>query len=355
MPTFNPDFLKLAREQKGLSQKDLAAALKVAQSEISKIESGKKAPNESFVERIVQFFGYTADFFEQPDVAMPSGLVFHRKRSALSATDRARIEAEARARMLDVAAFARFHDGIASELPERNGRTPAEAARALRAEWKVPAGPIENLVALLERHKVFLLAFDFGTDLLDAFFLPSAERNEPMCIAFNTNPAFPPDRHRFTLAHELGHAVLHRDEFPDAKGDRQEREANEFAGEFLAPAEDIAADLAPPLTFAKLRELKVKWKMSMSGLVRRAKEIKAIRESEYKSICFFFSKFGYRKREPSMGLLPECARAVRWLAADLFRSRGDAAPEALHLTRGLFDDRYPGAALAASQGGAPMT
>ena len=42
MPSFNPDLFKLAREEKGLSQKALAEQLGVAQSEISKVESGKK-------------------------------------------------------------------------------------------------------------------------------------------------------------------------------------------------------------------------------------------------------------------------------------------------------------------------
>jgi len=43
MPSFNPDLFKLAREERGLSQKALAEALKVVQSEISKVESGKKS------------------------------------------------------------------------------------------------------------------------------------------------------------------------------------------------------------------------------------------------------------------------------------------------------------------------
>ena len=98
MPSFNPDLFKLAREEKGLSQKALAEQLGVAQSEISKVESGKKVPGEELVDKAASFFGYTPEFFEQVDVVLPEEGIRHRKRSALSATDRARIEAEARAK-----------------------------------------------------------------------------------------------------------------------------------------------------------------------------------------------------------------------------------------------------------------
>lgn len=341
MPNFNPDLFKLAREERGLSQKALAEALSVAQSEISKVESGKKVPGEEFVCKAAAFFGYMPTFFAQTDVVLPEGGILHRKRSALSATDRARIEAEAKARMLDVSALAKCQEAFASDLPARDERSPVEMARHLRKEWSVPSGPIDNLSLLVERHRVLILAFDFGTDLLDAFAVPQPDPDAPVCIAFNTNPAFPPDRHRFTLAHELGHVVLHRDEFADESDEkRQEKEANEFAGEFLAPATDIREDLAPPLTFARLRELKAKWKMSMGALVHRAQDIGMIKKSEASRIWFLFGRYGYRKREPGMGLAPERARGVRRLL-DMFREtdHGELL-EFLRLSPSLFEQRY---------------
>lgn len=57
-------------------------------------------------------------------------------------------------------------------------------------------------------------------------------------------------RHRFTIAHEIGHAVLHNDirklariegKLPSIKAyEDPEWQANEFAGELLAPAQLIA-------------------------------------------------------------------------------------------------------------------
>lgn len=52
------------------------------------------------------------------------------------------------------------------------------------------------------------------------------------CIFLNRSQ--PADRLRFSLAHELGHLIMHR--VPTLQ---MEEEANAFAAAFLAPAKDI--------------------------------------------------------------------------------------------------------------------
>ena len=47
------------------------------------------------------------------------------------------------------------------------------------------------------------------------------------------NSDMPGDRHRFNLAHELGHALMHRHSTGEC-----ESEANRFAAEFLMPKEE---------------------------------------------------------------------------------------------------------------------
>jgi len=50
-------------------------------------------------------------------------------------------------------------------------------------------------------------------------------------IYYNDDPAIPAARKRFTIAHELGHYVLKH----KVDGDKEEREANCFARNLLAP------------------------------------------------------------------------------------------------------------------------
>ncbi len=67
------------------------------------------------------------------------------------------------------------------------------------------------------------------------------------------NKCSPAKRQRFTLAHELGHyllhktpgsAIFHRDERSSQGTDRVEVDANAFAAELLMPADEVRAQAA---------------------------------------------------------------------------------------------------------------
>lgn len=122
------------------------------------------------------------------------------------------------------------------------------------------------------------------------------KKNIPIMII---NKNLPPDRDRFTKAHELGHILMHKFPAPDA-----EKEANRFASEFLMPQKDILADLNN-LSFYSLPNLKRKWKVSMASLIYRAKELSTINESREKSLWAQMSRAHYRQHEPEMGILKE--------------------------------------------------
>lgn len=85
----------------------------------------------------------------------------------------------------------------------------------------------------------------------------------PPLIFINKNQ--PVDRYRFTLAHELGHLVMHRAPTPT-----MEDEANAFAAELLMPASDIYNDLRN-ISIEKAAALKPFWRTSMAALFYRAK------------------------------------------------------------------------------------
>ena len=57
------------------------------------------------------------------------------------------------------------------------------------------------------------------------------------------NPDMPGDRWRLTLAHELGHIVLHHHQRMLPEHHELEREAYDFATEFLAPRQESASHL----------------------------------------------------------------------------------------------------------------
>jgi Zn-dependent peptidase ImmA (M78 family) len=110
----------------------------------------------------------------------------------------------------------------------------------------------------------------------------------------------PPDRRRFTMAHELGHLVLHEDSYTDDHG---EREANAFAAEFLMPAEQIRPQLRR-LTLKRALALKLEWHASVAALIIRAKDVKAITPAHATRLHKQRSGMGWTRNEPYSDALP---------------------------------------------------
>jgi Zn-dependent peptidase ImmA (M78 family) len=144
------------------------------------------------------------------------------------------------------------------------------------------------VIANIEGVGGIVVRVDFDTRLIDAVsrWLPG------MPPLFVVNRVMPSDRERYTLAHELGHLVLHTTPHPE-----MEAEANRFASEFLMPAEDIRHSLHE-LTLPKAAALKMYWKVSMASLIRRAFDLGVINERRYRTLNISLSKAGYKTHEP---------------------------------------------------------
>ena len=97
---------------------------------------------------------------------------------------------------------------------------------------------------------------------------------------------------RWSLAHEIGHLVMHASVGPDA-----ESEANRFASEFLMPRDEIVPHLRN-LSIARLAELKPLWRVSMAALIKRATDTQAVSEQQGRRLWIRMSQLAYRKNEP---------------------------------------------------------
>src|ERR1700722_14974135 len=216
MERFNHHMMTLARDSRGMTQADLATRLGVMQGTLSKYETGFQEPSEELVAEISNALGYPAAFFYEP--GRPYGLPpFHyRRRKKMSAKSLARIVAEMNIRRIHLAkmlisfawktnAFIPEIDRYEYQGKSKKALTVEDVARTLREMWMLPSGPVENMVELLEANGGIVIPCDFGTDLLDAM----SQRIDGLPILFFVNVNAPADRVRHTLAHELGHMVLH--------------------------------------------------------------------------------------------------------------------------------------------------
>jgi Zn-dependent peptidase ImmA (M78 family) len=102
----------------------------------------------------------------------------------------------------------------------------------------------------------------------------------------------PGDRTRWTLAHEIGHIVMHH-----LPSDDPEEVANRFASEFLMPADEIGPELSK-LTLQSAATLKMCWKTSMQSIIVHAHRLGKISEGAYRYLCAQIHFRHYDKCEP---------------------------------------------------------
>lgn len=297
---FNPEMLILARESWGLSQTELADLVAVNQGTISRVEGGLLLPSDELLRTFVAKLEFPEHFFFQTDkvYGFNSTVFFHRKRQSLADKVLRRLHAQMNLCRMRVDVLNRSVQPETSfkflrmDADEYEGGVAA-VARLVRSTWLLPPGPVRDLTKAIEDAGGVVVEFDFKTRQADAIseWVEDKKDSRPLFLV-NSNSSIPWDRRRLTLAHELGHIILHR--FPDPN---MEDEANEFAAEFLMPRREIKPSLYQ-LTMAKLADLKRIWKVSMQALIERAYQLKTISEYQRKLFYMHLNKRGSRLHEP---------------------------------------------------------
>ena len=162
----------------------------------------------------------------------------------------------------------------------------------LRERWNVPAGPIGNVVRLLESHGVAVMRCVIEADEVHAFSRWFGARLLVVLSADQDDVA----RLRFDASHELGHLVLHADVEP---GNRiLEQQAHRFAAAFLMPRDEIAGQLPPTFRIAEYARLKHVWGAPIQALLYRAHELRRMSDATFRRSMMRLSALGVRKNEP---------------------------------------------------------
>jgi Zn-dependent peptidase ImmA (M78 family)/transcriptional regulator with XRE-family HTH domain len=176
---------------------------------------------------------------------------------------------------------------------------PEGVARALREEWELGLGPIDDVIGLLEEKGVFAHTIhDEASTTVDAFSLWTDRPVVMLNVA--KGDVY---RSRMDAGHELGHLVMHPPSVTKARTgttpDQEiEQQAKIFAGAFLVPASAWIQE-APRSTnpYAYL-EASARWKVSVLGLIVRSYRVGVLNERQYRSTMVRYSEFGWRKGEP---------------------------------------------------------
>lgn len=291
---YNPAMIALARESRGWTQKHLANAVGVGQATICKYELGNVTPSEAEIATIARVLDYSPQLFIQADQVYGLGgsLIFHRKRVRITMKVQRRVQAEINLRHMQVVRLLRAveHDNnFPSIPPESEGDNPERVARRVREIFDIKPGPISDMTSVVENAGGIVVHVDFGTRLIDGAHL-WLTGTPPI---FFMNSGVPGERYRFSLAHEVGHAVMHH----SSALDDVEEQANLFASEFLMPRSLIRDDLRGLNLEVAARSKKV-WKVSMQALIMRAGHLRLIGEATRRRLFSHLSARGYRMNEP---------------------------------------------------------
>ncbi|MGW0163673.1 helix-turn-helix domain-containing protein [Streptomyces sp. NPDC003343] len=298
--------LRTLRDLLGLTGSDLARMTGISQSWISQVETNVREPSEDRLRVIAEATDTPLSFFFAKPSSVPLDSLRFRKMASASRTLTRRVSAfygESFRVTEEVTSEARYPApplpyAMANELTEEDIEDLADQTRvALRL---APDKPIPHLTRALERAGVAVAPIVLSDPAGD-----TASTNKHFGVSYWAGigetaligyfPGHQGDRDRFTLAHELGHLVLHtfRPRAADPEG-----EANRFAGALLLPRSRAEIDITDRMTLEGYARLKANWGMSIQALILRGAAVGNIGDSRKRSLYVQISQRGWRKNEP---------------------------------------------------------
>jgi len=285
----------LARDARGINQKELAKALEITQGNLSKIENGTYPLNDTQLDKISTFLNFPESFFYETIDRLPVNQQFHRKRKSIGKKYLDFFDSNITIRRLHIQKLLKSINIVDSipRFPIEENPDPKAIAIELRKIFELGKSPIYNLVEVLEDRGLLILYSD-AYEKIDGMAVPSSE---DLPIIFLNN-SMPPDRQRFTLAHEFGHIVMHGSVFPTEEID-VEKQADTFASEFLMPSSEFSlVNLGFHITLSDLANLKRYWYCSMASILYKLSKLGLMTPQRARSLNVELSRSGFKKNEP---------------------------------------------------------
>ena len=303
-----------ARKEAGLSQSQLAIAADVTRAAISKLESGEtNNPSAETILRIAARLKKPVDFFYtqyKPDFRIATIPTF-RSFSSATRKDREKVDVIINRLALFIQLLLSMivlRDRILpncydnpSSFPVGNDKID-DLAASVRDVWGMPDGSVRNLINWVENKGIicFPYALPDSVDSVNVTltFCDESKTDGHPVIIYNNSLSY--YRQRFTIAHELGHILLHSkwsEEEYEKYHTLAENQAHRFAASFMMPAGSFDVPEGRD-TIGDALLLKDYWGMSIAAICHRMFELKIIDEQRYKSLYIDLSRRGWRKEEP---------------------------------------------------------
>jgi Zn-dependent peptidase ImmA (M78 family) len=298
----------MARELRVLTQQEVVSRMPrpISAAALSQIEGGRVRPASDTLQDLAVALEVPVGFFFAQTPGLESAAAdepapYFRDLRSTSARERRRSAALA-VLLSDLAAEIERYVRLpelqvpAIPLPPTASREDVEdAAETVRRRWQIGMEPVIHVVRELERNGLLVARLALGHRSIDAF----SVRFHPRPLVLLTDDKRNYVRSRFDAAHELGHLVMHAEQQPGNRG--VETQAHDFAASFLLPRA-AAVELLPrridQAGWGQLAELKRRWGISMSALLRRGHSLQLLSDEHYRNAMKYMSAKGWRSIEP---------------------------------------------------------
>lgn len=274
---FKPERLQQALAARKFTQGQLATLVGVSPATISKWRSGDQSPEADALDRLADKLCLASEWFTRPMLGERMSPKFRSNAQAL-ASARSKLEARMEWAQEIALKFGEFANYPVVNIPLRDFTDPdqisaadiEQAAQECRDLWRLGRSPVQDLALAVESAGVILVREETEISSIEGLSSWSDVLQRPIILlSADKANAF---RSRFDLAHELAHLVLHRHIPAATERERYkqiEKQAHQFAGAFLLPAETFASDIQVPVTLDNLLILKQRWGVSVAAMLMR--------------------------------------------------------------------------------------
>ena len=320
--TFAPSALRVARGLAAVTQSDLARRLDIKPQYVQQLESGARTPNVPTIQSLALALGVEPAFLfcPVPRVASPA-TAFFRSLAGTPVRERERVEQRVDLlyvlvrRLCEEIVFPRLE--LPRVTPDSVAAVESAAIVARRALGILDGRPVPSVVRAVERAGLLVADIEATHRSIDAFSVRGDPTILVRCLGKGST-----SRERFDLAHELGHQVMH-----DAGGEfnqQREDEADQFASAFLFPTEAFLREFPRGESgrWARLFALKLKWGMSVSAIVFRARQLGLIDDEEQRRLWIRISRAGWRRGAEPDEPPRERSELIPLAFREIYRARG---------------------------------
>jgi Zn-dependent peptidase ImmA (M78 family)/transcriptional regulator with XRE-family HTH domain len=304
---FVPERIAEARAARRItSMSALARAMSVNPSSVSRWEDGTSVPDAETLGQLASYLGVRQEFFFRP-INNPNRPTF--LRSLASTHERDLKYQSMQMRWLQEISHALEHyvDFPKIDIPDvMNGARYSQLrdedleriALDLRRYWGLGEGPCGDMVTHLERIGCIVGAIEMDTTKLDGLCSWSPVDCRPYILLATDKMSFA--RRQMDAAHEMAHAILHRDVTADElKKDLKLIEAQAFrlAGSFLLPSTTYPVEMQYP-SLSTMVLAKERWRVSIKAQIRRLVQLRCIPDDMAIHFYKLYSAKGWTREEP---------------------------------------------------------